>query len=535
VDESAEALVVSFLSAFRTPQHEAEAKKLLAEAFPQLPVICSHEVWPQIREYERTIVAVLAAYVRPRVVRYLETLERELAQAGVRVPVYITKSNGGVTTARDARQASAETLLSGPASGVIGATYVCRRAGYTNLITLDMGGTSADIALVPGGEPVTSTDEVVGDFPVVMPAIGVSSIGAGGGSVAWLDPVGVLKIGPRSAGADPGPACYGRGGREPTLSDAFLLCGFLNPANFVGGRLRLYPEAAAAALQPLADALGLGLDAAAEAVVEVATANMYAAFSNVLARHGVDPREFALVAFGGAGPLHANALGRLLGSWPVIIPPSPGVLCAYGDATTRVRNESARTFIRRFSETSNEEVERLLAELATEAAATLDGDGVGHDQQSVLYQVDVRYHGQGFEVPVDVDLERFRDGGLEHVGEVFDAEHTRLFTFALDTEHELVNLRAVVQGRATRVRAEEVPAGGPDPAAAATGTTTIWVEDGERQATVYDRALLQAGNRVQGPAVVTEMDSTTLILPGHAGEVDRYGNLLLRPAPAEGS
>jgi N-methylhydantoinase A len=215
-------------------------------------------------------------------------------------------------------------------------------------------------------------------------------------------------------------------------------------------------------------------------------------------------------------------------------PAVAGVLCAYGDATTRVRNESARTFIRRFSETSNEEVERLLAELAGEAAAALDGDGVGHDQQSVLYQVDVRYHGQGFEVPVDVELERFRDGGLEHVGEVFDAEHTRLFTFALDTEHELVNLRAVVQGRATRVRAEEVPAGGADPAAA-TGTTTIWVGDGEREATVYDRARLEAGNRVEGPAVVTEMDSTTLILPGHVGEVDRYGNLLLRPASSEGS
>ena len=211
--EGAEALVVAFINAYRTPAHEAEARKVLAERFPGLPVTCSHEVWPQIREYERTMVAVLSAYVRPRVERYLGNLERELGRAGVRVPLYITKSNGGVTTARDARQATAETMLSGPASGVIGAASVCLRAGYRNLITFDMGGTSADIALVRDGQPVYSTDETVGDFPIVMPVVGVSSIGAGGGSIAWLDSVGVLKVGPRSAGADPGPGVL-RSGRD---------------------------------------------------------------------------------------------------------------------------------------------------------------------------------------------------------------------------------------------------------------------------------------------------------------------------------
>jgi N-methylhydantoinase A len=402
-DEGAEALVVSFLNAFRTPEHEAEAKKLLAEAYPQVPVACSHEVWPQIREYERTIVAVLAAYVRPRVVRYLGTLERELAAAGVRVPVYVTKSNGGVTTARDARQASAETLLSGPASGVIGATYVCRRAGYANLITLDMGGTSADIALVPGGEPVTSTDEVVGDFPVVMPAIGVSSIGAGGGSVAWLDPVGVLKIGPRSAGADPGPACYGRGGQEPTLSDAFLLCGFLNPANFVGGRLRLYPEAAAAALTPLADALALGLDEAAEAVVEVATANMYAAFSNVLARHGVDPREFALVAFGGAGPIEACFLAEEFHIPRVIVPPSPGTLCALGAMSADVKSDYVRTVHRRLSATTGARLAADCADLEARARRWLAGDAPAVRESALRFTAEMRYVGQAFQIEVPLD------------------------------------------------------------------------------------------------------------------------------------
>src|SRR6476659_5220001 len=244
------------------------------------------------------------------------------------MPLYITKSNGGVTTARDARQATAETLLSGPASGVIGASYVCHEAGFDDLITLDMGGTSADIALVRGGRPLYSTDEHVGDFPVVMPAVGVSSIGAGGGSIAWLDQAGVLKVGPRSAGADPGPACYGRGGTEPALSDAFLLCGFLNPDNFVGGRLRLYPARAAEALRPLAEALELDLDGAAEGVIEVATANMYAEFSNVLSRHGVDRRDFSLVAFGGAGPVQACFLAQEFHIPRTVVPPAPGTLCA---------------------------------------------------------------------------------------------------------------------------------------------------------------------------------------------------------------
>ena len=365
--EGAEALVVAFINAYRAPAHEAEARKVLAERFPGLPVTCSHEVWPQIREYERTMVAVLSAYVRPRVERYLEHLERELARTGVRVPLYITKSNGGVTTARDARQATAETMLSGPASGVIGAASVCIPAGYRNLITFDMGGTSADIALVRDGQPVYSTDETVGDFPIVMPVVGVSSIGAGGGSIAWLDSVGVLKVGPRSAGADPGPACYGRGGSEPTLSDAFLACGFLNPDNFVGGRLRLHPERAAAALRPLGEALGLDADLTAEAVVEVATANMYAAFSNVLARHGLDPRDFCLVAFGGAGPVEACFLAEEFHIPRVVVPPSPGTLCAQGAMTADVKSDYVRTLHRRLSATTGKLLAAECAELSARA------------------------------------------------------------------------------------------------------------------------------------------------------------------------
>jgi N-methylhydantoinase A len=527
--EGAEGLVVAFLNAYRTPEHEVEARKLLAEALPQVPVVCSHEVWPQIREYERTIVTILAAYVRPRVVRYLETLEGELAAAGVRATLYITKSNGGVTTARDARQATAETLLSGPASGVIGATYVCRQAGYANLITLDMGGTSADIALVPGGEPVYSTDEVVGDFPVVMPAIGVSSIGAGGGSVAWLDPVGVLKVGPRSAGADPGPACYGRGGTEPTLSDAFLLCGFLNPANFVGGRVRLYPEAAATALGPLAGTLGLWPDEAAEAVVEVATANMYAAFSNVLARHGVDPRDFSLVAFGGAGPIEACFLAEEFHIPQVIVPPSPGTLCALGAMSADVKSDYIRTLHRRLSAVTGPLLAAECAELEARARRWLAEDAPAVRSSAVRFAADMRYVGQAFQIEVPLDPAWLDDPALTRLRAAFHEQHERLYAHADPAaDVELIDLRATITGLTPKPELSPLPPGAG--AAAPAGRRPIHYRRQRHEAAVYRRPDLLAGQHLDGPAIVEQADTTTLVPAGWRAAVDGFGNLVIRRA-----
>jgi N-methylhydantoinase A len=292
-------------------------------------------------------------------------------------------------------------------------------------------------------------------------------------------------------------------------------------------------DAARASVQTIADAMGLpDAETAAAGIVDIVNENMFGALRLVSVQQGYDPRDFALVAFGGAGPLHANALARLLGSWPVIVPPSPGVLCAYGDATTSLRDEGARTFIRRFSETSDAEVRAELADLAAEVRARLEAEGVPPDEQSVGYQVDLRYHGQGFEVPVDVTLAQFDGGGLATAGKAFDAEHDRLFTFALDAEHELVNLRAVVTGRAPQIVAPPVPAGGTDPAAARKGDTKVYVDGSWTDAQLYDRTALAAGNVVPGPAVITEMDSTTLVLPGYAGTVDAVGSILIRPAGA---
>jgi N-methylhydantoinase A len=525
--EAIEGLVISFLNAYRTPAHEVEARRLLREENPALSVVCSHEVWPQIREYERTIVTALNAYVRPRVVRYLERLESRLAGAGVRAPLYITKSNGGVTSARDARDATVQTLLSGPASGVIGASHVCRQAGYGNLITLDMGGTSADIALVRDGQPTYSTDEVVGDFPVVLPAVGVSSIGAGGGSIAWLDDTGILKVGPQSAGSDPGPACYGRGGQEPTLSDAFLLCGFLNPETFLGGRLRLHPDAAAAAARPLAAALELTVDQAAEAICEVATANMYAAFSNVLARHGIDPRDFSLVAFGGAGPIQACFLAREFHIPRIIVPPAPGTLCALGAMSADVKSDYVRTLHRPLRATTGAELADECTRLETRARRWLADVNPPIDGHRVAFSADLRYVGQAFQVEVPLDPAWLRDATLDRLRHAFDVMHERLYAHADHAaEVELIDLRATITGDTPKPTLAR-PARGSG-AAAPVGHRPIHYAGARHEARVYQRRDLRAGERLVGPAIVEQDDTTTVIPAGFGGDVDDFGNLVIQ-------
>ena len=518
-----QALTISFINSFANPDHERRAAAVAREVLGDLPISLSSEILPEIREYERTLTTVANAYVQPSVARYIGNLEKELTDRGVTARLHILRSDGGLMNTEAATSAPVNMMMSGPAGGVAGAVWIARQAGYDSLLTLDMGGTSTDVALVEDGRPRIGRETQVADLNVRASSIDVRTVGAGGGSIAHVPQLtGALRVGPESAGADPGPAAYGRGGDQPTVTDANVVLGYL-PPSLLGGEMTLDVDAATAAVESVATAMGVDLPRAAAGIIDIVNENMFGALRLVSIQQGYDPRDFALVAFGGAGPLHANALGRLMGSWPVIIPPSPGVLCAYGDATTRLRNEAARTFIRRFSETSDEEVTGILRELVDEAAQQLDAP---EEETTTRFQVDVRYHGQGFEVPVGITLDDF---ALDRVGAEFDGIHEQLFTFALDAEHELVNLRAVVLGREANVSAEEIPAGGPDPGGAATGTTAIWVDDADAIATLYERSRLRAGNRLTGPAIVTEMDSTTLILPGHTGEIDQFGNILIRP------
>lgn len=525
-DSGIEALAVSLINSYVWSGHEDRIAAIAAEELPGIPVSVSSQVLPELREYERTITTVANAYVQPQVARYLDNMGQRLSRK-----LYILRSDGGLASAPTAADNPVAMLLSGPAGGVSGAVWAATRAGYSDLLTFDMGGTSTDVALVEGGLPRIGRETRIGDLTVRSASVDVRTVGAGGGSIAHVPELTkALRVGPQSAGADPGPAAYGKGGTEPTVTDANVVLGYL-PAQLAGGEIHIDGDAAHAAVRSIADAMGLeSVEKAAAGIIDIVNENMFGALRLVSVQQGYDPRDFALVAFGGAGPLHANALGKLTGAWPVIIPPSPGVLCAYGDATTGLRDEAARTYIRRFSELTDDEVRGIFGELAEQAIATLEAEGVPRAEQTLSYQADLRYHGQGFEITVSFDdLGNF---SLPTLGESFDAEHERLFSFLLTrNERELVSARAAATGPRPHVKPTELAtaADPTDVSDAVRTTTTIHVEGGATEATVYDRAKLLAGHVVPGPAIVTEMDSTTLVLPGHAATVHPSGSLLIRP------
>jgi N-methylhydantoinase A len=524
-----EALTVSLINAFANDAHERRILELAAEVLPGIPVSLSSAVIPEMQEYERTVTTVANSYVRPRVERYIRNLEAELARRMPAASLRILRSDGGLAASDAAANYPVKLLMSGPAGGVAGATWVGVNAGFPNLLTFDMGGTSTDVALIERGRARLRRETTVGDVTVRASSVDVRTVGAGGGSIAHVPSLTrALRVGPQSAGAEPGPAAYRKGGSLPTVTDANVVLGYLPQGARLGGDLELDLGLAEAAVQRIADALGVSLHAAAEGICNIVNENMYGALRLVSVEQGYDPRDFALMAFGGAGPLHANALGRLLGAWPVIIPPAPGVLCAYGDATTSVREERSRTWVRRFRDADPEAYARALEELARAATEALDAEGVPHADQRTSFEVDVRYQGQGLLLPVAAGP---ADGAdlFRELGARFDALHEQLFAFTLDVEHEFVNLRAVVEGLPPRVAASRLPAGDADASAAAVGTQRVRIDGGEHAARVYERVRLRAGNRVQGPAIVVQMDTTTLILPGHAGVVDDFGNILIRP------
>ncbi len=525
-----EALTVSLINSYANDANEQRVKAIAEDVMGDVPTSLSSEVVPEMQEYERTVTTVANSYVRPKVATYMRNLQTELNKQMQDVQLHVLRSDGGLASSKAAEDYPVNMLMSGPAGGVSGAIWIAQQAGYPNLLTLDMGGTSTDVALVQNGVAQLRRETTVGDVTVRASSVDVRTVGAGGGSIAHVPELtGALRVGPESAGADPGPAAYSKGGEQPTVTDANVVLGNLPVEVRLGGDMELSLEKAQAAVAKVAEPLGLPVEKAAAGIVDIVNENMFGALRLVSVEQGYDPRDFALIGFGGAGPLHANALGKLMGSWPVIIPPGPGVLCAYGDATTRLRDEASRTFIREFSKTSADEVASSFEELAGQAAATLDAEGVPQSDQTTSYQVDIRYHGQGLLLTVDVDLDELRSKGLDAIGNPFDETHRQLFTFALDLEKEVVNLRAVVQGKPTVVKAAELSDGGPDASAAVIAEHKVFVEDKPQAAKIYDRSKLQAGNQIAGPAIVMEMDSTTLVLPGHTGEVDKFGNILIRP------
>jgi N-methylhydantoinase A len=471
------------------------------------------------------------SYVRPKVADYVNRLQEQLNGIGATADVNILRSDAGLMTTREAGRNPIYGVLSGPSGGVAGALFVARKAGFDDILAFDMGGTSTDVALCQNGQPTIGRETAIGHFRIKVPSVNVHTVGAGGGSIAHVPELTkALRVGPQSAGAEPGPAAYGKGGTEPTVTDANVVLGHL-PPQLLGGEMQLDVEAARAAVQTVADAIGLdSVEQAAEGILAIVNENMAGALRLVSVQRGHDPRDFALVAYGGAGPLHANALAKLMGSFPVIVPPAPGLLCAIGDLVADFRDEFAQTYIRLLKEASGTEVAGILDTLGGHAWAWLEGEGIDAKDQRIVYSADMRYHRQGYEIPVALDPEEVRGNGLADLEERFTGLHEQLYGFRMpDTACEIVNLRAVGSGAVPK---PELPVGnlGSDDASGAVVDEQQVVFDGQRVATKsYDRAKLQPGATLDGPAIVTEFDSTTVVLPGYRAAVDANFNILITP------
>lgn len=518
-DAEVEAVAVGLLFAFLHPEHERRVGEVLRRELPGVHVSLSSEVLPEFREFERLATTTADAYLAPRLADYLQRLARRAHEAGLPEPL-VMQSSGGVIDIPAAARGAAACVLSGPAGGVVGAAHVAAASGFADVLSFDMGGTSTDVAPIRGGEAQTTTESVIAGVPIRLPMVDVHTVSAGGGSIAWADPGGALRVGPHSAGADPGPAAYGRGGTEPTVTDANLVLGYLADGAELGGELTLSEARARAALARVGEALGLDAVQAARGVVRVADAEMVRALRVISVQRGLDPREFALVAFGGAGAMHACSLAEELGMATVLVPRAGGVLSALGLAISDVRHDLVHALPRALSQADHAELERTFAELEQAATRALDSPALRR-------RADLRYARQSFELTVEADA-------LDALRERFETAHQRRYGYRMDEEPvDLVSLRLVSTVEVAKPGLREPPA----PEGGGTGSghkRRRACFDGDFiDVGVLERARMGSGSRVEGPAIVELVDSTCVVRPGWHGEVDAGGTLVLRAEVGE--
>ena len=526
--EGVNSVAICFLHSYRNAQNELRARDILHDAAPELYISVSAEIWPQMREYERALAAVMNGYLGRRMQRYFSDLQSGVQSIGVGGSVLSTKSNGGIITAEEAGLRPVETLLSGPASGVIGAAFVGATIGVDRLVTFDMGGTSADVAVVEG-TPRYSTENHVGDFPVIMPAIDVTSIGAGGGSIAYVDSSGVLKVGPDSAGAMPGPACYAQGGTDATVTDAYVCLGVLDPKRFLGGKVLLHPELAEAALGRLGKRLGRATRPTAEAILRVATSQMYSALVPLLARKGIDYETFTLLAFGGGGPSHAFLLARDVGISRVLVPLHPGVLCAAGSLAADMRRDFVCSMHRVLAPDEGRDVMHDLTlameELSAEGTEWLAAQNQTFTQRRVEWSADIRYLGQSFEISVPLMPSDLADRTGTDFRKRFNREYEQLYGYIDDAAS--LEIRDV---RITAIGVGQKPVMARLTNQSRTDLTVrhreIFLDGRSMLAAVYARDELPEGFRFPGPAIVEQFDTTVFVTPEFTVSVDAFGNLI---------
>ena len=526
-----EALTISFVNSYINNENEVRAAEVAAEIFTDIPISISSEVIPEMQEYERAETTVLNSYVRPQVSSYVNNLQASLENSlGHDVQLSILRSDGGLASSRSTGDSPVNHLMSGPAGGVAGAIHFCNQANYENILTFDMGGTSTDVALIQNSRAKVRRETLVGDVRVKAPSVDVRTVGAGGGSIAFVPELTkALRVGPESAGAVPGPAAYMKGGDQPTVCDANIVLGLLPSDVQLGGDMIIDKKAAEKAVQIIADGIGVDLMEAAEGIIRIVNESMFGALRLVSVEQGFDPRDFALVGFGGAGPLHANALGILSNSFPVIIPPGPGVLCAYGDATTQIQDEASRSYLAMAQDITTDKFLSDLTDLKDKASQSLIKDGADDSSLEVTYQADVRYAGQAFQITVEFDEKEYKTKGIQLITDAFDDEHYQLFTFKLSDGHEILMIRAIVKVSQAEINSTSNVSSDISLSDAVIQDSRFYHESQWHDAKIYDRNKLQAQHLIPGPAIVSEMDSTTVILPKHEAIVDEVGNLIINP------
>ena len=535
--EGLSAIGVSFLHGYANPAHEERMRAVLAREHPEAHVSLSSEVWPEYREYERTVTTLVDAFAKGRVAGYVERIGARLAAAlGPGVPFQVMKSNGGVISAREVVRHPITTILSGPAAGALGAAFVAAAAGFERVLTMDAGGTSTDVCLVEGGEPGVTTDGLVGRFPVKVPMIDLVTVGTGGGSIAWRAPDGGLKVGPASAGAEPGPMCYGRGGTRPTVTDAQLVLGRI-PPHLLGGEVPLSLDLARKGIDALAAELGLTPERTAEGILEIAAWNQANAVEQMSVKRGLDPRDYTLVAFGGSGPLQAGRLVDLLGLRAALIPASPGTVSAFGLLTVDLKNDYVQTSVQRHAGLDLALVNGHLARLEAKAAAALARESVPEAARRLVRLADLRYFGQAWEVTVELPPGPIDAAGAAEVAARFHAAHEKRYGYSYRDDDagaggsrqaiEWVNLRVVGVGLTRRPAPRPSAPGDGRAERARTATRPVWLEGRAVECAVYDRARLGPGDRLAGPAIVEEFGATTVVFPGQQVDVDHYGNMVL--------
>ena len=529
VEEEVTAVAVCLLNAYANPVHEIEIGRFLRERLPDTTVSSSHLITRRYYEYERTSTTTQNAYVMPVVRNYLDHLERELKERDFGRVLQIMQSNGGVMTAEVARDMPIAMVESGPAGGAIGAAQLAKMIGFENVISYDMGGTTAKTAIIAGGLPETTEQYLVEGRPILLPVVDLREIGAGGGSIAWIDEAGAMHVGPQSAGADPGPACYKRGGTEPTVTDANLQLGLLDPDYFLGGEMEISKQLGGQAVGRVADHFDLSVDEAALGIVKIVNTNMSGLLQSMTVKRGYDPREFVMVAYGGAGPIHAAAIARDLRIPTVIVPPHSGVFSAWGMLMADLRHDLSQTFITSLAEADVEDVNGMFGDLEGRLRDVFAKESLSADAIDMSYQLDLRYVGQEHTLAVTVEG-GFSDAAKGKVAAAFDEQHLRVYGHnAPEEAKEIVSLKVIGLGNVTKPKLERIGASNESPPdEARLGTREVYVGNGRYLPfAIYRRDALLAGNIIPGPAVIEEVTATAVVEPEQTCTVDPYGNLII--------